>query len=485
MKKGDCLNYINGAQAASSSSEALDIMSPLDGTVISQLKLGNTEDVNLAVDSARKAFGKWSQTPIKKRMDVLLNVRNLMIRSIEELAEIITAECGKTLDESRAEVTRGIELVEYAASLQQIVGGENLEVSDGIDCKMVRYPIGVVAGIGPFNFPIMSPMWMIPLAIACGNSIIMKPSELVPLSMIRLAELFTEAGLPDGVFNVIHGSRITVEALCDHPGIDAVSFVGSSAVAKSVYTRATGNGKRAMALGGAKNHLFVMEDADLDMTAYDVVRSSMGCAGQRCMAVHAMIGVGNIQRFIDRIVEIASNIETGKDMGAIITSAAVERIEKYIDGAEKSGANVILDGRNVKVKGKENGFYVGPTLIDNVTPDMPCAREEIFGPALSIMRVDTLSEGLAIENANPYGNAASIFTSNGLTAHEFECRANAAMIGINIGIPVPREPFSFGGWNKSFYGFGDLTGTGGIEFWTRRKKITSKWFVRKARTWLD
>jgi len=328
-------------------------------------------------------------------------------------------------------------------------------------------------------------MWMIPLILGCGNTFILKPSEQVPLSAIRLAEIFSEAGLPDGVFNVVNGTREVVETFCDHPDIKAIGFVGSSNVAKIVYSRASKNGKRVLALGGAKNHVVVMEDADLEMTAHDIVRSSMGCAGQRCMAVHVVIGVGKIQLILDRVVEIAREIKTGEDIGAIISKSAVERITGFINEAESAGAKILLDGRGIKVKGKENGFYVGPTLIDNVLPEMPCAREEIFGPVLSIIRAETLDEAIDIENKNPYGNAASIFTFNGISAREFECRANAGMIGINIGIPVPREPFSFGGWNNSIFGVGDLTGTGGIEFWTKRKKITSKWFIKKARHWLD
>lgn len=485
MRIIECKNYVDGKAVESQGKETLDILSPIDGSKISQIKMGNSEDVNQAVSVAKKAMNKWSQTHIKKRMEVLFNLRGLLKKYMDELAELCTFENGKTFDESKAEITRGIELVEYAASLPQVIGGPNLEVSEGIECKMIRYPLGVTAGICPFNFPIMVPMWMIPLTIGCGNSFILKPSEQVPLSAFRLAEIFSEAGLPDGVFNVVNGTREVVEAICDHPDIKAIGFVGSSKVAEIVYSRASGNGKRVLALGGAKNHVVVMEDADLEMTSHDVVRSSMGCAGQRCMAVHVMIGVGKIDFILDRMAEIAKGIKIGEDMGAIISKSAVERITKFIDEAEDSGAKILIDGRGIKVKGKDNGFYVGPTLVDNVGAEMPCAREEIFGPVLSIIRVETLDEAIAIENQNPYGNAASIFTSNGRTAREFEYRANAGMIGINIGIPVPREPFSFGGWNKSVFGVEDLTGTGGVEFWTKRKKITSKWFIKKAKHWLD
>ncbi|MFC1561437.1 CoA-acylating methylmalonate-semialdehyde dehydrogenase [candidate division KSB1 bacterium] len=478
-------HYIDGKHAGSKGKSIIDIVSPVDGGRIGQLSIGNSEDVNLAVESAQNAFLKWSQTDVRKRADILHNIRSLMKKHIDELAQLCTHENGKTVDESKAGIAKGIELIEFAASLPHTIGGPNLEVSDGIECKMVRVPLGVTASITPFNFPVMVPMWSIPLTIGCGNTFILKPSEQVPLSAFRLAELFSEAGLPDGVFNIVNGTQEVVEALCDHPDIQALSFVGSTRVAEIVYTRACANGKRALSLGGAKNHVVAMEDADIDITAHDVVNSSMGAAGQRCMAVHALICVGNADPLIDRVVGLAKKIRTGVDMGAIISQSSVERITGIIDDAEKAGAKVLLDGRHVRVKGKENGFYVGPTILDNVTPEMPCGCEEIFGPVLSIMRVGTMEEALAIENRNHYGNAASVFTSNGRTAREFELRSNAGMIGINIGIPVPREPFSFGGWNKSAFGPGDLTGTGGIEFWTKRKKITSKWFLKKARHWLD
>ncbi len=485
MNNSVCMNYIDGKLVESFSNEKLDVYSPIDGTVISQVSVGNSKDVNSAVESAKKAFEHWSQTTVKSRADIFFNVRDLMKSRMNDLAEICTLENGKTIDESKAGITKGIELVEYAASLPQIIGSTNLEVSEGIHCKEIRFPLGVTAGITPFNFPFMVPLWMIPLVIGCGNSFILKPSEMVPLSAVRLAQLFSEAGLPDGVLNVVHGKRDVVEALCDHPDIKAAAFVGSTSVADIVYSRAAANGKRALALGGAKNHVIVMEDADVEMTAHDIVRSSMGAAGQRCMAVHVMIGVGNVQPIVDRVVELAGEIKTGVDMGAIISRSAVDRITNIINGAEAGGAEILLDGRGITVKGKENGYYVGPTVLDKVTPDMPCGHEEIFGPVLSIIRVDSLDEAIKIENGNQYGNGASIFTSNGRIARKFEYRAQAGMVGINIGIPVPREPFPFGGWNKSVFGVGDITGMGGIEFWTRRKKITSKWFINKARNWLD
>jgi malonate-semialdehyde dehydrogenase (acetylating)/methylmalonate-semialdehyde dehydrogenase len=314
---------------------------------------------------------------------------------------------------------------------------------------------------------------------------IIKPSEKVPLSCGHLAQLLKEAGLPDGVFNIVNGDSEIVEAICDHPGIEAVSFVGSTKVAKIVYQRATGNFKRALALGGAKNHLMVLPDAKADMTAQNVAASMSGCAGQRCMAASAMVGVGNIDHIIDKICAEARKIVPGKNLGAVISKEAKTRIEKYITEAEQQGAKILVDGRNAKVEGKENGTYVGPTVIDYVKPDMAVAKEEIFGPVISIMRTQTLDEALAIENANPYGNAASVFTQNGGLARYVIDHASAGMIGVNVGVPVPREPFSFGGWNESKFGVGDITGKSSIEFWTKLKKSTTKWNPEAGVNWMS
>jgi malonate-semialdehyde dehydrogenase (acetylating)/methylmalonate-semialdehyde dehydrogenase len=369
--------------------------------------------------------------------------------------------------------------------LPQLVTGEVLEVSRGVECRTEHVPLGVVASIVPFNFPSMVPNWTLPNAIALGNCMILKPSEKVPLSSGRLALLLREAGLPDGVFNIVNGDSEIVTAICDHPGIEAVSFVGSTKVAKIVYQRATHNFKRALALGGAKNHLMVLPDAKADMTAQNVAASMSGCAGQRCMAASAMIGVGNIDSIIDKICDEARKIIPGKNLGAVISKESKERIEKYITEAEQQGAKILLDGRGAKVEGKENGTYVGPTVIDFVKPDMAVAKEEIFGPVISIMRTKTVDEALAIENANPYGNAASVFTQNGGMARYIIDRASAGMIGVNVGVPVPREPFSFGGWNESKFGVGDITGKSSIEFWTKLKKSTTKWNPEAGVNWMS
>jgi malonate-semialdehyde dehydrogenase (acetylating)/methylmalonate-semialdehyde dehydrogenase len=404
---------------------------------------------------------------------------------LKELAELCSEENGKVYSESVAEIEKCIELTEFATSLPQLVTGEVLEVSKGVECRTEHVALGVVASIVPFNFPSMVPNWTIPNAIALGNCMIIKPSEKVPLSIGKIAQLLKEAGLPDGVFNIVHGDLDIVNAICDHPGIEAISFVGSTKVAKIVYKRATSNYKRCLALGGAKNHLLVLPDAKEDMTAANVVASMSGCAGQRCMAAGAMIGVGNIDHIINKIVTEAKKIIPGKNLGAVINKASKDRIEKFITEAEQQGAKILVDGRNVVVAGNEKGSYVGPTVIDFVTRDMSIAKEEIFGPVISIMRTNTVDEALAIENANPYGNAASVFTQNGAAARYIIDNASAGMIGVNVGVPVPREPFSFGGWNESKFGVGDITGKSSIEFWTKLKKSTTKWNPEAGVNWMS
>ena len=461
------------------------LRSPLDGAVLGEVQLAAAEEVDRTVRAAEQAFELWSITPIKERVQPLFRFKQLVEEQIGELAALITAESGKTKAESEAGLRKGLEVVEFATSLPVVMRGGLLEVSRGVDCYSRRYPIGVVAGITPFNFPAMVPMWMFPIAIACGNTFVLKPSEQVPLTPLRLAELLHDAGVPAGVFNVLQGDREAVHAILDHPGVAAVSFVGSSNVARQVYQRGTAVGKRVLALGGAKNHLVVVPDADLQVTAANVVSSATGCAGQRCMAASVLIAVGDCEAIIDAIEAEMRHVVPGENMGAIISREAQERIEGYIQRAEAAGATIRLDGRNVSVAGKEQGNYVGPTLIDGVDVSSECACDEIFGPLLTVLRVDTLDEALAIENANPYGNAASIYTTRGATARYFEERASAGMIGVNIGVPVPREPFSFGGWNDSRFGVGDITGEDAIAFWTKTKKVTEKWSDSAARNWMS
>ncbi len=478
-------NFINGRFVDGTAKKFLDVVSPVDGELLSRLPLSESADLDSAVEAAMMAFPLWSKTPIKERVQVFFRYKTLLEKNLNELAALCSEENGKTVSESVAEIEKCIELAEFACSLPQLVTGELLEVSKGVECRTEHVPLGVVASIVPFNFPSMVPNWTIPNAIALGNCLVLKPSEKVPLSSGRIAQLLKEAGLPDGVFNIVHGSSEIVEAICDHPDIEAVSFVGSTKVAKIVYQRATQSYKRCLALGGAKNHLMVMPDAIPAMTAQNVAASMSGCAGQRCMAASAMVAVGEVDHIIQRIVEETKKIIPGQNLGAVISKEAKERIEKYISEAEKQGAKLLVDGRNVTVKGKEKGSYVGPTVIDHVKPGMAVASEEIFGPVISIMRAKSVDEALAIENANPYGNAASVFTQNGGVARYIIEKASAGMVGVNVGVPVPREPFSFGGWNESKFGVGDITGKSSIEFWTKLKKSTIKWNPEAGVNWMS
>ncbi len=477
-------NFING-NFKPSSSEKLAVISPINGKTISNVPLSGYSDLDEAVQAAKKAYPAWSAQTLKERVQYIFRYRNLLIRDREALAALIQTENGKTLDEARAEVDKSIELCEFACSMPQIVSDEVQEVSKGVECRIVRKPLGVVASIAPFNFPLMVPNWTIPNALVLGNCMVLKPSEIVPLSAQRLAALLQEAGLPAGVFSVVNGGREMVESICDHPDIQAVSFVGSTKVAKIVYRRATASLKRCVALGGAKNHLIVMPDAHIEMTASNVVASMSGCAGQRCMAAAVMIGVDKVQHIIDRMCEEARKIVPGKQLGAVISQEAKTRIEGYISAAEKAGAKVLVDGRNSAVPDHEGGFYVGPTIVDYVTPDMPIAQEEVFGPVISIIRAKDLDEAIGIENASPYGNAAAVFTENGGFAKEVMERASAGMIGVNIGVPVPREPFPFGGWNESKFGVCDITGKSSIEFWTQNKKTSVKWNPEARTNWMS
>ncbi len=485
MRYPEISNYINGQFVPSSTTRSLQVISPLDGEELSRVPMSSAADLDHAVQAGKAAFAKWSQTPIKERVQVFFRYKTLLEKNLQELAELVQMENGKTFSEAAAEIEKCIELTEFACSLPQLVTGEILEVSRGVECRTEHVPLGVVASIVPFNFPSMVPNWTIPNAIALGNCMILKPSEKVPLSAGRLAELLKEAGLPDGVFNIVHGDVEIVEAICDHPDIQAVSFVGSTKVARIVYQRATSHYKRCLALGGAKNHLMVMPDAIPSMTAQNVAASMSGCAGQRCMAASAMVAVGDSDHIIQKIVEEAKKIVPGENLGAVINKESKERIERYITEAEQQGATILLDGRGATVKGKANGTYVGPTVIDHVKPEMAVAREEIFGPVISIMRTKTVDEALAIENGNPYGNAAAVFTQNGGVARYIIEKASAGMIGVNVGVPVPREPFGFGGWNESKFGMGDITGKSSIEFWTKMKKTTVKWNPEAGVNWMS
>lgn len=475
-------NYIQG-NFKENNTRLMEVVSPIDGSVISSVPLSDRAVLDEAVKAAKAAFKHWSNLTIKDRVQVFYKFRTLLEENIDEIAKLVVKENGKIYAEAEAEVLKGIELTEFACSIPQLLNDEIMEVSKGVECRTSHAPLGVVASISPFNFPFMVPLWTIPNALALGNCMILKPSELVPLSAQRIAELLKKAGLPDGVFNIVNGDKEIVEAICDHPDIDAVSFVGSTKVAKIVYRRATSNLKRCLALGGAKNHLIVLSDANPEISAANIAASMSGCAGQRCMAASAMVAVGKVDHIIQQICNEARKIVPGKNLGPVITKEAKERIEKYINEAEAAGAKVLVDGRNAVVAGKEGGFYVGPTVIDYVTPDMAIAKEEVFGPVLAIMHTDNLDEAIRIENSSNYGNASSVFTQSGSMADYVTERVSAGMVGVNIGVPVPREPFSFGGWNESRFGVGDITGKSSIHFWTKLKKRTTKWNPEAWKDW--
>jgi malonate-semialdehyde dehydrogenase (acetylating) / methylmalonate-semialdehyde dehydrogenase len=474
MNYPDIRNCLGG-QFVPFPGEHLEVVSPLDGSRLSRVPLSSADVVERAVAAARQAQPDWSSRTIKQRSQVFYAYRSLLEQHTEELAHLIHEENGKTLDEARAEVAKAIEVTEFACSLPQMVAGEVLEVSPGVECHVRYAPVGIVASITPFNFPCMVPHWTIPIAICLGNGFILKPSEKVPLTAQRTAALLYEAGLPAGVMSVVNGDRQIVEAICDHPDVAAVSFVGSTPIARQVYVRATSQWKRVLALGGAKNHLIVLPDADVEQTAINVTASMAGCAGQRCMAAASMLAVGKVDHIIQQVCAEARRMIPGENLGAVISREAKERIERFITEAEQAGAEVLVDGRGMIVAGCENGFYVGPTVIDHVRPEMRIAREEVFGPVLAIIRVQDVDEAVDLENASPFGNAAVVYTRDGETARAFIQRAGAGMLGVNVGVPVPREPFGFGGWNDSRFGVGDITGKSSVGFWTQSKKVTTRW----------
>lgn len=480
-----CRNLIGG-EWHESDGERLDVISPYTGGIVGNVPLSTTSDVDRAARAAASAARDWRRVPIKERTQVLLRFRELVLARLSELSNTAALEAGKTFDEAKAGVLKGVEVIEYAASLQNLDSGGSLEVSRGVTCHVRREPLGVVAGITPFNFPAMVPMWQFPIAVTVGNAFILKPSEKVPMTADLLGELMVEAGYPAGVFSVVHGGREAVEALIDHPEVQAVAFVGSSRVAGAVYARAASLGKRALALGGAKNPIIVVPDADPDVTIDGVVRSFVGCAGQRCMAASLLVAVGEVDHLIDGIIEHAATIELGKDMGAIIDAPALERLRAAVGRALDDGAALRLDGRHVTPPAEyAGGYWMGPTILDHASPEWPCARDELFGPILTIVRVDTLEQAVALEKNSGYGNAASVFTTKGSVARYVTENVGAGMVGVNIGVPVPREPFSFGGTRASRFGHGDITGQGGVELWTELKKVTTKWEMQSDLNWMS
>ena len=485
MKKTGVIdNFIGGEGVASTSGRSLPVSNPATGEVIATVPMSTAAELDHAVRVAADAQRDWAQVPVKDRVQPIFRMKQLMEERIDGLAARITEENGKTDAEARGSILRAVECLEFASSMPQLIPGGGVEVSRGVECRTARYPIGVVGVITPFNFPLMVPLWMTPMAIACGNAVILKPSEQTPLSALELAELFTDAGLPPGIFSVVHGDREIVEGLCDHPGIKAIGFVGSTGVARAVYHRATSHDKRVRALGGAKNHLVVVPDADPEMTASNVVVSVTGCTGQRCMAAAVLLAVGDVDHIIKRILDKMAGTVAGRDMGPMISRQACDRVSGYIE--RTAPENLLLDGRGqVADDVAPGGFFIGPAIIDGVDPDHEAACDEIFGPVLTIIRCATLEDALAIENANPYGNAAAVYTSSGGVAQLFVDRAGAGMIGVNIGVPVPREPFAFGGWNDSRFGEGDITGPNAMDFWTKAKKVTTKWSDEHRGNWMS
>lgn len=475
--------WINGQPVAASSSRFGDISNPATGEVIRKVPFASADDVNRAVQAAEEAFPAWRATTPLRRARILDTYRELLVKHREEIAKIVTEEHGKTLADAIGSVQRGIEVVEFATGAPHLLKGEHAEdVGRAIDCHSIHQPLGVCAGITPFNFPVMVPMWMFPLAIACGNTFVLKPSEKVPSASMRLAELFKEAGLPDGVLNVVHGDKEAVDALLTHPTVKAVSFVGSTPIARYIYTTAANQGKRVQALGGAKNHAVVMPDADIDFTADSLVGSGFGSAGQRCMAISAVVAVGDIgDELVEALksktqqVKVGPGTEKDVEMGPVITGIQRDRVKNYIDAGVSQGAALVLDGRGLKVAGHDNGFFVGPTIFDKVTPEMTIYRDEIFGPVLVIVRVDSLDDAIALVNRNPYGNGTAIFTQSGSAARRFQNEIEVGMVGINVPIPVPMAFFSFGGWKASLFGDLHMHGLEGVYFYTRTKTITTRW----------
>jgi malonate-semialdehyde dehydrogenase (acetylating)/methylmalonate-semialdehyde dehydrogenase len=480
-----CDNFINGAWVRGEAGSQ-DVISPYNGKKLGDYSVPTSQQIDQAIKQAAKAQISWAQQPIKQRSQILYNFRNILLRDADKISQLKSSECGKTFEEAKAGLMKGIEVLEFALSLQNLDLGGKLEVSRGVTCEYKREPLGVVANITPFNFPAMVPMWTIPIAVALGNSYVWKPSDKTPLTALMLANAFHEAGLPPGVFTVLHGGENTVNAIIDHPLVKAIGFVGSTKVAKIVYQRGTQLGKRVLALGGAKNHIVLLPDANQELSGIGISDSFTGCAGQRCMAASVLLAVGNVDAHIEKIVKRAASLELGKQMGAIISRPQWEFLNNAIDRAEKAGAKILLDGRKAKPPvGMEGGNWLGPTIIDDVKPGTEAATIELFGPILSIIRCKDLSQAMQIENSVEYGNACSVFTSSGPLADRVAREATTGMVGVNVGVPVPREPFSFGGINASKFGHGDITGHHSLDFWSNVKKITTKWETQTDSNWMS
>ena len=476
-------NFFDGKTQDSISNDYMDIFDPSKGELIGKVVKSTDEDITNIVNNSIKGYANWSKFTPLKRSRIISNYKNLIEKNITNLAKIISSEHGKTLDDARGSVIRGLEVVEFACGIPHLLKGEfSQNVGTDIDSYSIRQPLGVTLGITPFNFPAMVPMWMYPISIACGNSFILKPSEKDPLCSIKLAELFSEAGLPDGVFNVIHGDKDTVNKLLIDKNISSVSFVGSTPVAKSIYEKSSLTGKRVQALGGAKNHLVVMPDANIDQAVDGIIGAAYGSAGERCMAVSVALAVGDIaDKLVAGIKEKAEILKVSpwtdekSDMGPLISKEHKEKVQEYITLGKNEGAHLILDGRSIKIQGYENGYFVGPTLFDNVSSDMKIYKEEIFGPVLCVLRCKTYEEALNLVNDHKYGNGTSIYTSDGEVSRNFSTNCKIGMVGINVPIPVPMAFHSFGGWKQSLFGDHAMHGEEGIRFYSKLKTVTSRW----------
>jgi malonate-semialdehyde dehydrogenase (acetylating)/methylmalonate-semialdehyde dehydrogenase len=476
-------HWISGVPTAGGSDRTGPVFNPATGEKQAEVLLASTADVDTAIASAKEASVAWSQTSLSRRTKVLFAFRELVNAHATEIAELITDEHGKVLSDAAGEVQRGLEIVEYACGISSLLKGDySDEVSTDVDTFSFREPLGVVAGITPFNFPAMVPMWMFPIAIACGNAFVLKPSERDPSASMRIAELWQEAGLPDGVFNVVHGDKEAVDAILDSPDVDAVSFVGSTPIARYIHERGTATGKRVQALGGAKNHAVILPDADVDFAADHLAAAAFGSAGERCMAISAAVAVGSAGDRIlaavndrARAVKVGSGRDAASEMGPVVSRQAQERIVGIIDSSESQGASITVDGRGYSVPGFEGGFFVGPTVVDQVEPTMDVYGEEVFGPVLSLVRSGSVEEAIALINANPYGNGTAIFTSSGHAARTFQRGVRVGMIGINVPVPVPMAFYSFGGWKDSLFGDKHIYGSEGVSFYTRGKVVTARW----------
>lgn len=476
-------HWINGQAVIPSGSRMGEVFNPATGAVARHVPLADVATVDAAVQAAAAALPAWRDAPPLRRARVMQKFLQLMQAHQEELAALASAEHGKTLPDALGSVLRGIEVIEFACGIPHLLKGEYSEnVGSGVDCHTVRQAVGVCAGITPFNFPVMVPLWMFPVAIACGNTFVLKPSEKVPSCSLRMAQLFQQAGLPDGVLNVVHGDKVAVDALLTHPGVSAVSFVGSTPIAKSIYETCARHGKRVQALGGAKNHAVVLPDADMAFTADALIGAAYGSAGERCMAISAVVAVGAaadpiVAQLKKRAlaIKIGPGDADGMDMGPLVTGVHRDKVKGYVDLGVKEGAQLIVDGRAHVVKGHENGFFIGTTLFDQVKPTMGIYKDEIFGPVLIVLRVDTLEEAIALVNANPYANGTAIFTESGGAARRFENEIQVGMVGVNVPIPVPVAFYSFGGWKNSLFGDLHVHGTEGVKFYTRTKVVTTRW----------